>query len=271
MKYLLSIITINKNNCNGLEKTCLSVVSQTYKKFEWLIIDGASDDGSIKVIKKHSAYISYSVSEKDSGIYNAMNKGISRATGEYLLFLNSGDFLLHPWTLNDVIEEIKTSEEADVYYSDCVCDTYLLIKKPKKIDLDFFAVDNINHQNCLIKRELFKHRMYDETSPIIADWLFFITELIEHNISFFHLNTNIAMYDTTGDSVKNIKEVYKRMRDALFNLNIPGKRLYHKNKFIMFLVKFKNILPYGFYKLLEGDYNFKEKFFYRFIFGKKNN
>ena len=89
----ISIITINYNNASGLEKTIRSVVEQTYNEYEYIIIDGASLDKSKEVIQEYQRYIDFWCSEKDSGIYNAMNKGIQKASGEYLLFLNSGDVL----------------------------------------------------------------------------------------------------------------------------------------------------------------------------------
>ena len=85
----LSIITINLNNAAGLRKTIQSVVNQTYIDFEYIIIDGFSSDGSIEVIKEYADRINYWVSEPDRGIYNAMNKGILKTSGEYIHFLNS--------------------------------------------------------------------------------------------------------------------------------------------------------------------------------------
>ena len=89
----LSIITINYNNLAGLQKTIESVVSQTFRDFEWIVIDGGSVDGSRELIERYANSFSYWVSEPDKGIYNAMNKGIVVAKGDYLLFLNSGDWL----------------------------------------------------------------------------------------------------------------------------------------------------------------------------------
>ena len=90
----LSIITINLNNCKGLEKTIKSVISQRFTDYEFIVIDGGSDDESLECIKAHRNYIHYWVSEPDKGIYNAMNKGIAQAEGDYCLFLNSGDWLV---------------------------------------------------------------------------------------------------------------------------------------------------------------------------------
>ena len=88
MKY--SIITVNYNNKEGLRNTIESVIHQTYRDFEFIVIDGGSTDGSAEVLKEYDSQITYWVSEKDKGIYNAMNKGIAKATGDYLNFMNSG-------------------------------------------------------------------------------------------------------------------------------------------------------------------------------------
>jgi glycosyltransferase involved in cell wall biosynthesis len=95
----LSIITINLNNASGLQKTFDSIFSQDFTAIEYIVIDGQSEDGSQELIKQYAGKINYCISEKDTGIYNAMNKGISKATGDYLLFLNSGDYLSGPGTV----------------------------------------------------------------------------------------------------------------------------------------------------------------------------
>src|SRR6476646_10787698 len=92
-KFKLSIITVNYNNCNGLRKNIESEITQTFTKYEFLIIDGDSTDGSKTLIKKYTDKLHYWVSEKDCGVYNAMNKGVQKANGEYILMLNSGDYL----------------------------------------------------------------------------------------------------------------------------------------------------------------------------------
>lgn len=107
----LSIITVNRNNTEGLRKTIESVVSQTYTDFEYIIIDGASTDGSVDIIKEYADRITYWVSEPDNGIYNAMNKGILKAKGEYLQFLNSGDWLVDEGVLQTMI---KYTDDVDI-------------------------------------------------------------------------------------------------------------------------------------------------------------
>ena len=112
---MITVITINRNNRNGLQKTVESVASQSYKDYEYVIIDGASTDGSVDIIKRYSETGAINwVSEPDSGIYNAMNKGISKATGEYLLFLNSGDCFSDSSVLEKIASQIETHHHPDM-------------------------------------------------------------------------------------------------------------------------------------------------------------
>ena len=111
----LSIITINYNNFEGLNRTLKSVINQNLKNFEYIVIDGGSTDGSKELIEKYADKISYWVSEPDRGIYHAMNKGIVKASGEYLLFMNSGDLFYNNFILNEVIDDIS---KYDLIYFD---------------------------------------------------------------------------------------------------------------------------------------------------------
>ena len=113
----LTIITINLNNSIGLRKTIESVISQTYNDFEYLIIDGGSIDGSVDVIKEYADRISYWFSEPDKGIYNAMNKGILKAKGQYLQFLNSGDYLVNKNVIENVFHELP---DCDLLYGNII-------------------------------------------------------------------------------------------------------------------------------------------------------
>jgi glycosyltransferase involved in cell wall biosynthesis len=249
----ISIITINKNNASGLEKTCLSVVTQTFKDFEWIVIDGASTDNSVSIIKQYADRVTYWVSQQDLGIYNAMNKGIKQAAGSYLLFLNSGDFLPHPWTLDEVFNEIKTYKQTDVYFSDAVESNHNVNIYPENITLRFFIHYMINHQNTLIRRELFDHQLFNEKYIITADWYFFITELIQHNISFFKIKTKIAVFDMNGVSRIYEKKRVQERKTALKELKISnGFIISFFSLFIKISKIIKYFLPYGLYKLYKG-------------------
>ena len=112
----ISIITINYNDKIGLDKTINSIVNQMYTDFEFLIIDGGSTDGSTAVIEQNASKINYWISEKDSGVYNAQNKGIKAATGEFVIFMNSGDTFVDNHVLANVAGDL--TNEFDIYYGD---------------------------------------------------------------------------------------------------------------------------------------------------------
>lgn len=195
----LSIITINYNNKNGLQKTIDSVISQTFKDFEWIIIDGGSTDGSKELIEKYSSYINYWISEPDKGIYNAMNKGIVQAKGEYLQFLNSGDALYTKTTLDELF---KQNLYGDIIYGDVIFikndNSQELIRYNKPLSLSYFISGNvINHQASFIKRELFKEQLYNENLKLVSDWEFWILQAIKGS-NFQYISQTIVLYDFTG-------------------------------------------------------------------------
>ena len=192
----LSIITINFNNCIGLLKTMESVINNQFNNFEYIVIDGGSTDGSKEVIEKYEAKINYWVSEKDAGIYNAMNKGIAKATGEYLLFLNSGDYLKNDTVIKSFfVKKIST----DIIYGNLEMGGRL-IKYPSKLDFTFFFRDSIPHPATFIKRNLFdKYGRYNEQNKIVSDWEFFLNSVVIHKCSYTKIEETITVYDINGE------------------------------------------------------------------------
>lgn len=192
---VLSIITINYNNREGLAKTIRSVANQTYRDFEYIVIDGASTDGSVDVIKENDDNIDYWVSEKDSGIYHAMNKGTKVAHGNYCLFLNSGDQLID----NHVIEHILSHQfSADIVSGRVKHPDGKIIKPPRHVTMKTFIVRSMPHQSTLIKRELLLDNPYDERLRIGGDWRFFVQVLIYKNASYESIPDVISLFDTSG-------------------------------------------------------------------------
>ena len=168
----LSVITVVYNDVHHMERTMHSVFNQTYPNIEYLIIDGGSTDGTVGIIKKHENQITKYISEKDKGIYDAMNKGLALASGDYVLFMNSGDEIYAP----DTIEQIFASQaDADIYYgeTEMYSENWQRLgqrrhKAPEKFTWKSFKYGmNICHQAIYIKRSLVQP--YDLKYHLSAD------------------------------------------------------------------------------------------------------
>lgn len=195
----ISIITINYNNDKGLAKTIASVMLQTFTDYEYIIVDGGSTDESVEVIKKHCSKITYWVSEKDKGIYNAMNKGILKASGEYCYFLNSGDCLWAPDTLQKVFE---AGSNAEIIYGNSINEeSSQICYSCQSLTLNYFFSGTIFHQAAFIKRSLFdKLGLYNEHLKVVSDWEFFLKAIILQRSTYLYMNTIIASFEKPGMS-----------------------------------------------------------------------
>lgn len=218
-KMKLSVITINYNNVKGLKKTIDSVINQTYKDFEYIVIDGASNDGSIDIIKEYKSKIDYWVSEKDKGIYNAMNKGILAAKGNYLLFLNSGDCLVSNKILATAASYLG---QYSILYGDGVItgegDKEILIKIPDQLTLKHFTRASLFHPSTFIKRELFDtYGLYNEKNKIVSDWEFFLKTIVVNNVSAKKIDLVVSKAEDGGMSrdVKNTDLLWAEIGDGL--------------------------------------------------------
>lgn len=207
----LSIITVNKNNDIELEKTIASVRDNIHLDYEYIIIDGCSTDKSIEIIKQNTDIISFWSSEKDNGIYSAMNKGIRKANGDYCLFLNSGD-CINPQNDIDVLLG-NTASEAYIFYSDVIIADkgHLFVREfPESVDVNFFVSGTLNHQNTIIRRSLFDTvGMYDERMKICADWKFFLSALYKNKAIFEYCEIPFCEYSSSGISSKGEFEKLK--------------------------------------------------------------
>ena len=198
MRY--SIITINFNDKEGLSRTIKSVIDQTFKDFEYIIIDGGSTDGSVDIIKQYADHISYWISEKDKGVYNAMNKGIAQAKGDYLVFMNSGDCFHTP----DILRLMSD------YQEDIICGKVLKGDttipsghyKPTITLVDLMR-GSLPHQAMFIKKEVMVKHPYDENYKILSDWKFCIQALVFDNCSFRNSDVIVADYDISGISTNS--------------------------------------------------------------------
>lgn len=150
----VTIITVCLNSCDGIEKTIQSVLSQTYPEIEYIIIDGGSTDGTIDIIKKYQSNIKFWASEKDAGISDAFNKGVKRANGEFVAFLNAGDYYLDPESIESLV---KQSAGVDVVYGGIRYQrSYKPEVYPRKIEsLNDWVKGSIPHQASLTSRRVF--------------------------------------------------------------------------------------------------------------------
>jgi len=206
---MFSIITVNLNNAKGLHKTIESVVKQTFTHYEYIIIDGNSTDGSVDIIKNYESKITYWVSEPDKGIYNAMNKGILKSKGEYIYFLNSGDYFLHNNVLNLVETKIK-EYQPDILISGVLKvnekSGEYLIEIPKKVDKISLFKKMISHQSLFVKRKIFDEiGVFDLSYVIKADYEWLLRALSKNTYSIHYFNSVLTFYPLRGAS------------DALYN------------------------------------------------------
>lgn len=199
---ILSIITINYNNIEGLKATFESVIRQTFTDYEWIIIDGGSTDGSREFIEQNQDKFSFWCSEPDGGIYQAMNKGVAYAHGEFISFLNSGDCYHESTTLQQVF---ASAHRGDILYGDVI-----FIEKDKKrhhtypdfISFNWLSSYTINHQSSFTRRKIFDSLLFDVKYKMLADRKFWMQSMLKGYI-FEHLPFFVSDYDYTGFSTTN--------------------------------------------------------------------
>ncbi len=222
----LSIVTINYNNLEGIKLTFKSVFEQTAGDFEYIVIDGGSTDGSVEYINQFQNKVTRFISEKDKGIYDAINKGIVYSNGKYLMFLNSGDCLCDSETIGNCLKEIKLSTSTDVFYGNILfkrqhaSDLPLHIH-PSKLDISFFESNNINHQASLINSNLFEEfGLYPLNYKLASDHWLNLKCIIE-NKKFSYINRPLVIYDFTGESSKRRDEYDEEMK-SMWEIMVPA-------------------------------------------------
>lgn len=223
----LSIITINRNNAGGLEKTLQSVVTQSFREFEYIIIDGASTDNSVAVIKKYEedfAHLKW-VSEPDKGIYNAMNKGLRMADGEYVQILNSGDCLAAFDVTERMLNAIGSFGNPSILYGNMMKsfengrmlrDKCFEGRNPSMLD---FVHGTINHNPTYVCKRLFERfGYYREDLPITADWRWFVEAIPLGGVKPVYVDIDVTVFDMTGVSETQIEKREKERDDELRSL-----------------------------------------------------
>lgn len=212
-RYMFSVLTINYNNFYGLQKTIESVISQNYPSFEFIVIDGASNDQSIEVIEHYRKNINISVSEPDQGVYDAMNKGWKRANGDYVLFLNSGDVFADSKVLENVRRQIDSS--ADIVYGCHLWGSKEGERWNPKKDFKFREILShtpISHQATFIKKsQLEKVGGFKTNFKIIADWGVLIDSM-RMGARLHKISLDVCIAEEAGVSNVTEKEVMSERR-----------------------------------------------------------
>lgn len=204
-KNKITIITVTFNAVNYIEKTILSIISQDYKNIEFIIIDGNSNDGTLNIIKKYEKFIDYWVSEKDRGIYDAMNKGIDKSTGKWINFMNAGDC----FTSNTILSEIFTNsnyEKDDILFGD----RNIVDNDGNIITVDYAFEDiemltnqmSFGHQSSFVRTELLKKYKFNLQYSLSADYDFFL-KMLKYNYKFKYIDKIVSNFLDGGLSAQH--------------------------------------------------------------------
>ncbi|MGN0187171.1 MAG: glycosyltransferase family 2 protein [Paludibacteraceae bacterium] len=255
----LSIITINYNNAAGLCKTVQSVAEQLPcdLEVEHIIVDGNSTDESVQIIREYEQQLSSSsisltwVSESDNGIYNAMNKGIRMASGEYIQILNSGDILASNHVLADCCMHMDKLGHPKFLYGNMIKKDYTtgkIVGKSGEVPYSLlqYFVSTMNHDCCWIKRSLFvnvnandnandndnivgvdvgvckSYGLYDEDLRIVSDWKWFLQAIGLGKVKPVYVDVDMTIFDTSGISEQNLSLRYEERRRVLEDVLPPA-------------------------------------------------
>jgi glycosyltransferase involved in cell wall biosynthesis len=250
-------VTICFNEEKKIEETCKSVREQTCKDFEWIVLDGKSTDNTTNILKKYKKNMSSFVSEKDSGRYNAMNKGIKKSKGEYLIFLHGGDFFKDKNVLQkikDFIEQDKKSSE--IYYGDLQYDNGEIVSYKKSVlDKKFFITKTISHQATFIQKNLLKKiGFYNEKYRIVADFDFWIRAIVLNKVKTRYLPLTISVFDQEGLSTtyKMAKKQIAERNEVLLKYKLITEKQAKLFKVRWFILSFFKRL--GIYNFLRRNY-----------------
>lgn len=260
----LSIITINYNNVDGLKRTLDSVASQTYRDIEHVIVDAASTDGSVDVIREyeqqlhrtHSTIHLLWSSEKDKGIYNGMNCGIMKATGDYIQILNSGDILAAP----DVTERMMnalyslhhtpyTDNAPGIIYGNMIKYDYQsnkIIGKSGEVAYGLlnYYTGTLNHDCCYIRRDLFvTYGLYDENLKIVSDWKWFLQVVGLGKVKPVYVDIDVTIFDASGISETNL-ELRKKERRQVLEEVLPPAILADYDKYAFPMEQYNRLKKY---------------------------
>ena len=236
----LSIITINRNNAQGLKKTIQSVVEQTSNDIEYIVVDGASTDESVDIIKSFADQrLIRWVSERDNGIYNAMNKGIGMAQGEYVMILNSGDYLATPQVIEQMNKKLVDKGQPDILYGNMIKiwpdgKTRRDYQLSVNYSLFDFYQSTLNPDGTYIRRSLFQQfGPFDETMKICSDWAWMLKTIGLGGVKPSRVNIDTLYFDMTGvsESGERSRQTIQRERRQVLQQTLPAPVLADYDRF----------------------------------------
>lgn len=220
----ISVITACLNEQETIEATLISIANQSYKDIEHIVIDGCSTDNTIEIINKYKDKISNFISEPDCGIYDAMNKGIKLATGDFIFFLNANDTFYSNNTIEEVVKKLRSNSSAKILFGDimnvteskctCIPRTYDNVK-----NIFFFLHENICHQCIFYHKSLFEELgCYSNNLKLYADWDFNVKCMVQNKKYVVYLPQIIANFQIGGiSSNASSQTIVKQERKAIIN------------------------------------------------------
>lgn len=214
MSIKISVISVVYNSCHSLNETILSILGQTYDDVEYIVIDGGSDDGSVEIIKHYAENIKYWCTEKDNGIYDAMNKGLSRASGDFVIFINSGDMFCSPNTISEFVN--KVTDINSVYYGNALYVNKLrkdMVWRGGAFSKYRLSKTNICHQTIFYPKIIFSRYRFNPKYKLFADWAYNMQ--IYSLANFTYIDQDISYYDDMGVSALNNDEEFKNEQLSL--------------------------------------------------------
>jgi glycosyltransferase involved in cell wall biosynthesis len=261
----ISVITVNYNDAVGLRRTLESVAAQNYHNIEHIVIDGGSSDDSVNVIQEYVTKVKSEegsgksviwVSEKDKGIYNAMNKGIRKATGGYIQFLNSGDWYAAPDVLEQIAGELEKHNNPKMLFGTCIDIDDEGRRYPQGKDIKYSLLQlyesSYPHETSFFKRELFeadKYGMFDESLRIVSDWKWFLEAIGVGQLKPIFVDVDVAFFDVHGISSTH-KELDKKERRKVLEEVLPPAILRDYDKYAFEMMQMDRLKKHHLYGLV---------------------
>ncbi len=212
----ISVITVCRNEAATIRKTLDSIVCQTFRDYELIVVDGGSTDGTKEIIEEYASKIDWWISEPDGGIYNAMNKGVAHACGDYVIFMNGGDCFHAATTMQDVVDRGMTADIIEGYALNGV--SHSRLREPSADIVDRLLTDGISHQSTFTRRELLERNHFDERYKIVADWKLWLQTLVRDRNTYQFVGVDVADIDMTGVTYSQFRQNLQERDQVLAEL-----------------------------------------------------